>query len=183
MKKKRFLIPEYITAEEIKEIRKSLGLTQSEFAELMGCSKATAVRWETSVEPITGPIVCAAYAIKSNMSFRDKIVLPEMKYRMRLSYMYKNEICTLIDVDEANERVEILNFIENVFFRAFGANTNPTYQEYLEFVESRCFPRSRDKMKLILKDLNIPFYDPIMIIEKTQGRMAEDDFWIDLERR
>lgn len=37
-------------------------------------------------------------------------------------------------------------------------------------------------MKLILKDLGLPFYDPIMIIEKTEGRMAEDDFWIRIER-
>lgn len=36
-------------------------------------------------------------------------------------------------------------------------------------------------MKLILKDLNIPFYDPIMIIKKTEGRMAEDNFWIKIE--
>jgi len=43
-------------------------------------------------------------------------------------------------------------------------------------------PESRDKMKLILKDLGLPFYDPIMIIEKTEGRMAEDDFWIRIER-
>ena len=56
------------------------------------------------------------------------------------------------------------------------------YNQYIEFLESRCFPESRDKMKLILKDLGLPFYDPIMIIEKTEGRMAEDDFWIRIER-
>lgn len=37
-------------------------------------------------------------------------------------------------------------------------------------------------MKLILEDLNLPFYDPFMIIEKTQGRMAEDNCWIKIER-
>lgn len=180
---KKFSIPESITAEEIKEIRKSLGLTQAEFATLMGCSKPTVVRWEASKEPIAGPIVCAAYAIKNEAEFREKIVLPEMKYRLRLSYMYKNQLCTIIDVDEMNEKVEIANYIDNIVFRAFGTNIKPSYQDYLDFIESRCFPRTRDKMKLILKDLNIPFYDPIMIIEKTQGRMAEDDFWIDLERK
>ena len=56
-----------------------------------------------------------------------------------------------------------------------------TQKEFAEFIESRCFPRERDKMKLILKDLNIPFYDPIMIIKKTEGRMAEDNFWIKIE--
>ena len=63
-------------------------------------------------------------------------------------------------------------------FRAFGVVETPDYDQYLEFLESRCFPSSRDKMKLILKDLDLPFYDPMMIIEKTEGRMAEDDFWI-----
>ena len=33
-----------------------------------------------------------------------------------------------------------------------------------------------------LEGLGIPFYDPILIIEKTAGRMAEDDFWIKIER-
>ena len=37
-------------------------------------------------------------------------------------------------------------------------------------------------MKLILDDLGIPFYEPMLIIEKTEGKMAEDDFWIRIER-
>ena len=37
-------------------------------------------------------------------------------------------------------------------------------------------------MKIMLEGLGIPFYDPILIVEKTGGRMAEDDFWIKIER-
>ena len=48
--------------------------------------------------------------------------------------------------------------------------------------KSRCFPRTRDKMKLVLEDIGLPFYDTFMIIEKTQGHMAEDDFWIRIEK-
>ena len=33
MKKKRFVLPEYVTAEDIKNVRKKLGLTQKNFAE------------------------------------------------------------------------------------------------------------------------------------------------------
>ena len=33
----------------------------------------------------------------------------------------------------------------------------PDYNQYIEFLESRCFPESRDKMKLILKDLGLHF--------------------------
>ena len=89
---------------------------------------------------------------------------------------------TIIDVNEMKREVHILNYTDNLMFRAFGVVENPDYQMYLDFLESRCFPRSRDKMKLILKDLGLPFYDPFMIIEKTEGRMAEDDFWIRIER-
>ena len=83
---------------------------------------------------------------------------------------------------EYEQEVKIRNYTDKIMFRAFGTIDNPDYNDYLEFLESRCFPESRDKMKLILKDLGLPFYDPIMIIEKTAGRMAEDDFWIRIER-
>lgn len=66
--------------------------------------------------------------------------------------------------------------------RAFGKIEKPSYRQYEEFLESRCFPSAQDKMKLVLRDYDIPFYDPMMIIEKTKGRMAEDDFWIQIER-
>ena len=80
------------------------------------------------------------------------------------------------------KEIKVTNFTDNLMFRAFGIEEEPDYQMYQEFLESRCFPRSRDKLKLVLKDLDLPFYDPFMIIEKTEGRMAEDDFWIRIER-
>ena len=64
----------------------------------------------------------------------------------------------------------------------FGVNEDPDYNDYKEFLESRCFPRTRDKMKLVLEDMGLPFYDTFMIIEKTQGRMAEDNFWLKIEK-
>ena len=30
----------------------------------------------------------------------------------------------------------------------------------------------------ILKEMGLPFYDPLLIIEKTDGRMAGDEQWI-----
>ena len=109
-------------------------------------------------------------------------ILPEKKLPLRLKYMHQQNLCTLIDVDELRQVVEITNYTTNVMFRAFGVNDTPSYEEFQEFLESRCFPRTRDKMKLVLEDLNLPFFDPLLIIEKTQGRMAEDDFWIEIVR-
>ena len=53
-----------------------------------------------------------------------------------------------------------------------------SYLEY--FLESRCFPKSRAMLKSILRELGLDSYDPLAIIEKTQGRMAEDKQWIHL---
>ncbi len=85
-------------------------------------------------------------------------------------------------MNEPERKVKVKNYTDKIMFRAFDVVETPDYDQYLEFLESRCFPSSRDKMKLILKDLDLPFYDPMMIIEKTEGRMAEDDFWIRIER-
>ena len=101
---------------------------------------------------------------------------------MRLWYYYKNEVCTIIDVDERKHIVKVYNYTGDDMLKAFGKKPQISYEMYEEFLESRCFPRERDKMKLKLRELDIPFYDPMMIIEKTEGRMAEDEFWIKIER-
>ena len=88
----------------------------------------------------------------------------------------------MIDVDEMRKIVRIRNYVDNVQFRAFGVKEDPTIEDYNEFLESRCFPRTRDKMKLVLRNLGVPFYDPYLIVQKTEGRMAEDDFWLKIER-
>ena len=177
-----FITPEYTTAQEIKSIRKQLGLTQKDFARLINCSKPTIERWETSEGHITGPIVPLLMLLKKYPNVAEELRLPKKEYPLRLKYMHDNTLCTVIDVDEINQLVRIVNYTDNIMFRAFGKVEKPDYKMYTDFLESRCFPRSRDKMKLILKDLDIPFYDPFMIVEKTQGRMAEDNFWIKIER-
>ena len=108
--------------------------------------------------------------------------IPKKQLPLRLWYMFCEEVCTIIDVDEKCELVQIHNFTDKLQFRAFGVVEHPTFADYKEFLESRCFPRSRDKMKIMLDIMDLPFYEPMLIIEKTEGRMAEDDFWIRIER-
>ena len=82
-----------------------------------------------------------------------KMELRKNALRIRLYYMYESFVCTVIDVDDTARRVEIKNYTDNLMLRAFGPNTEPTYDEYQEFLESRCFPRTRDKIKLELARL------------------------------
>lgn len=182
MNEKKFLLPDYVTAKEIKKIRKQLGFTQKEFAEFIQCSKSTVERWEMGDAPVTGNICLLISMLQKYPEYAEQVRIPEKKTPIRLWYMHEQTVCTMIDVNEVRREVYIKNFTDQVMFRAFGAVEKPDFQMYEEFLKSRCFPESRDKMKLILRDLDLPFYDPMLIIEKTEGRMAEDHFWIKIER-
>ena len=180
--KKQYIIPEGISPSELKEYRRSLGLTQQALADYVGVSKKTVERWESSGLTIHGPIVPLLRILREEPRFLPYFEVPEQTTILRLWYMYRSEVCTLIDVNEKDRTVSIRNYTSRMQYRAFGVNEEPSFEEYEQFLEDRCFPRGRDKMKLILEDLDIPFYDPLLIIEKTEGRMAEDQFWIRIER-
>ena len=177
----KYAIPKYITGNDIKRVRNKLNMTQKEFAEFIGSSKPTIERWERSVDEIDGPIALLINMIENNMQYIEKNEIPPKNTPLRLYYMKNQMLCTLIDVNDVEQTVKIKNYTNNLMFRAFGKNEQPTYEDYEEFLISRCFPETRDKLKLVLADLDLPFYNPFLIIQKTEGRMAEDDFWIRIE--
>ena len=177
-----YITREYISGEEFRELRGKLGLTQKEMADFLRCSKRTVENWETKAEKIAGPMVPLLEILIRHPEQAQALEVPAQRLRLRLWYYYENQVCTIIDVDEMRRLVSIRNYTSNPLFRAFGINTEPTFEDYESFLASRCFPESRDKIKLELKALGIPFYDPLLIIEKTGGRMAEDHFWIRIDR-
>ena len=179
---KEYVLNNQISGDDIKQLRQTLNMTQREFADFANCAVRTVENWESKHEGITGPIVTLMEILTRNPDIAAKLELPPNRLKMRLIYMYKSIVCTVIDVDESARKVEIHNYTDKPLFRAFGINTEPSFEDYEDFPESRCFPRERDKIKLELERLDIPFYDPILIIEKTEGRMAEDDFWIKIVR-
>ncbi len=44
----KYHTPAFLTSDEIKQVRKKLNMTQKEFAGLVGVSKPTVERWESS---------------------------------------------------------------------------------------------------------------------------------------
>lgn len=103
---------------------------------------------------------------------------PPEGYTMRISYMYKQKPCTLIDVDFLNQRILITNLTDDLFLRAFGVLETPTWDDFEYFLEDRCFPRNRANAKDLLKNLGLTDYDPLQIVEKTSGRTYEDEMWM-----
>ena len=49
------------------------------------------------------------------------------------------------------------------------------------FLEERCIPRQRAGLREYLETLGLSEYDPIAIIQKTKGRMAEDAQWLEVQ--
>jgi len=179
---KTYNINTVTNADDIKKFRKSLSLTQAEFADFLGVSRPTVERMESSDKEISGPIALLVDILSENPELTESRFIPDKKYPLRLWYMYKNKKCTLIDVDEMNRKIFVKNYTNKIMYMAFGSNMNPNFEDYEVFLESRCFPKSRDKIKIELDALGLPFYDPLLIIEKTKGKLAEDDFWVDIER-
>ena len=99
---------------------------------------------------------------------------------MRLDYMWREELCTTILVNFREKRILVHNETDNVIHRAFGWKRKPDWEDFENFLAERCFPPTRDKSSMILKEMGLDFYDPLMIIEKTEGRMAEDQQWIQM---
>ena len=103
---------------------------------------------------------------------------PADGYTLRITYMYHQHPCTVIDVDFLNQRVIVQNKTKDILHRAFGVVEHPTWDDFELFLKDRCFPSTRGDAKAILKDLQLTSYDPLQIAEKTKGRTAEDDMWM-----
>ena len=103
---------------------------------------------------------------------------PADGYTLRITYMYHQHPCTVIDVDFLNQRVTVQNKTKDILHRAFGVVEHPTWDDFELFLKDRCFPATRGDAKAILKDLQLTSYEPLQIAEKTKGRTAEDDMWM-----
>ena len=103
----------------------------------------------------------------------DRIVL--------LSYFDAEKLCTRIAANYSRKTVCIENYSRDYLQTAFGRMENPTWKDYLEFLESRCISRSRGGLREYLEVLGIESYDPLEIIKKTSGKMSEDQHWMKVE--
>lgn len=91
------------------------------------------------------------------------------------------KVMTEIFVDNKKKTVSVVNHTDIPILRAFGNTLNPTYHDFEDLLESRCFPRNRDNLQWYLDQLGIDHYDPLLIVLKTKGRMYEDECTLELE--
>jgi predicted DNA-binding protein YlxM (UPF0122 family) len=104
-------------------------------------------------------------------------------YVMRLDFMFRQKVCTEIYVNFADKKIKIVNRTNDIMKRAFGINENPDWNDFEQFLEERCFPKSRAFRKTILKKIGADGYDTLQILEKTDGRTAEDNQYVRFTRK
>ncbi len=95
-----------------------------------------------------------------------------------LHFFDGEQLCTRICADLQVRQLAIQNLTDDPLSTAFGVNASPTWNDLQIFLQSRCVPPQRDGLSHYLAQLGLERYDPLEIIRKTEGRMAEDGFWI-----
>lgn len=102
-------------------------------------------------------------------------------HRILLLYYYDDDkLCTKICADYTAHDLAIENTVDDPLQTAFGVNLTPNWSEYEDFLEHRCVPRQRYGLRQYLSGIGLTEYEPLEIIRKTQGRMAEDMFRLEL---
>lgn len=103
-------------------------------------------------------------------------------HELKMIYYYDTDnLCTSICADYTDKTLCVKNHTENLVKTAFGKNEIPLWTDFLSFLEERCIPRERAGIQEYLETIGIDEYDPIEIIHKTAGRMAEDQQWLKIE--
>ena len=77
------------------------------------------------------------------------------KSRILFIFMDREIPATVIDVCGVTRKVKIVNLTDDLLSRAFGIRENPDWNDYEEFLESRCMPRTRYGIKDELRDLGL----------------------------
>ena len=100
---------------------------------------------------------------------------------LKISYYDKNLLCTEVYFDTDESKIKAENYTKNILKTAFGNIENPTVKDLCIFLESRCIPKERAGIKEYLNTIGVMNYEPIEIIKRTAGRMAEDEQWLKVE--
>lgn len=114
----------------------------------------------------------------------DFILKKQSKGNRIYLFLYYNgdALCTKIAADYTEKNLCVENFTENMVKTAFGRNQAPTWEDFEDFLSERCISKDRAGLKEYLDEIGVDGYDPLEIIIKTSGKMAEDNQWLEVKK-
>lgn len=99
---------------------------------------------------------------------------------VRISVFENDTLLSVITADYTARCVWTEDHTDDVLRRPFG-NSLPTWEVYEDFLESRCMPRTRAGLDDYLEAIGLYEYEPLEIIRKTGGTMAEDHIRLEVD--
>lgn len=99
---------------------------------------------------------------------------------LRLDLYDNDNLCTEIYADYTDKTVRFINHTDDLLRRAFGIKNKADWNDYEDFLEERCVPKTRAGLQYYLEALGLYDFDPLEIIKKTKGKMAEDHQWVEV---
>lgn len=96
-------------------------------------------------------------------------------------YYNSHTLCTVIYADFTDKTIIAENHTDSLIKTAFGKRNAPSWDDFMAFLEERCVPRQREGLLDYLEALGLDHYDPLEIVLRTEGRMAEDQQWLSVE--
>ena len=92
--------------------------------------------------------------------------------------MKKDQKLATVLVDKKTFVVNIIKEQNLTFFDDRFIPQMETLDELNSWVENRCPPRTRADIDILLQGLGLSFYAPFNIVQKTNGAMFEDEYWL-----
>lgn len=93
-------------------------------------------------------------------------------------WMWRHEKVSKITFDRKTKFVEVENYSDKIYKLPFGIRTNISYNDFEEFIADRVVPKTRYDIKHVLELINVPYYDPWLIIKVNHGLQYEDYGWL-----
>lgn len=90
---------------------------------------------------------------------------------------HKYELIADVYMDNINRTVRLNQYSKYKHLRMFMKD-EITVDEVLDWIEERCFPKTRANCKEILSMLGLEVYDAIDIAKATHGLLMDDYIWI-----
>lgn len=116
------------------------------------------------------------YFYKNNKPPKPVEYTDDLRY-LEFEVFDENTLVATVFVDTQEGIVKVEQFTDLIPLRPF--NMEPiTIPNVIDFLESRCFPRTRANADQLLKDLGVSIYDPIAITKRTHGLQLEDYMWV-----
>ena len=91
-------------------------MKQKELAVLLNVSVKTVEHWESSGGSVSGAAAALLCILRERPWLPEELEIPEKKFPLRLRYLNGDRLCTIIDVNDREQRVKIKNYVTDPLY-------------------------------------------------------------------